>query len=259
MLHESDGPVSLFRFSQWADHPALTHAFATYPLNYAPHRGRARERAEYARRDLCRRLKLSFDRITAPAQVMGVEVLRVLPQDIGRGRDGRSSAVPFVDGLVCDIPGVPLMLLSADCPLIAVFDPDRPAIGAVHAGWQGTVAGAARNLVAQMQRRFASQPDRLSASLAPSAGPCCYQVGPEVRRIAETRCPDPDTSVPARGDGYVFDLWAANRMQLLGMGLKPDQIEVARLCTLCDERFWSHRRQKDHAGRSALIVALRES
>jgi len=257
MVYESDGPLTLLRFERWADAEGLVHAVASRPFNYAPHRGTDRERARDARRGLCEKLGLSFERITAPAQVMGAEVLPVLPDDVGRGRDGRASAIPFVDGLVCEIPGVPLLLLSADCPLIAVHDPDRPAVGAVHASWQGTLAGGAGNLVARMVRAFGSDPARLLAGIAPSAGPCCYEVGPEVRRIAETRWAEADRFVPERGDRYVFDLWSANRAQLIDAGLQSDNIECASQCTICDEHFWSHRRQGADAGRTALIIALR--
>ena len=256
-MHESDGSLTLLRFERLAASDGLVHAVASRPHNYAPHRGTERDRARDARRALCEKLGLSFERLTAPAQVMGAEVLPILPDDVGRGRDGRDAAIPFVDGLVCDIPGVPLMLLSADCPLIAVYDPDRPAVGAVHASWQGTLAGGAGNLIRQMQRVFGSDPAQLSAAIAPSAGPCCYEVGPEVRRLAETRWAEPDRFVFERGSRHVLDLWAANRAQLIEAGLQADSIECAGPCTICDDRFWSHRRQGADAGRTALILALR--
>ena len=85
-------------------------------------------------------------------------MLPVEPCDVGRGRDGRHTAVQFVDGLITDMPNVPLIILSADCPLVLVYDPDRPAVGAVHASWRGTVALAAENLVRQMVRSYGSDP-----------------------------------------------------------------------------------------------------
>ena len=97
--------------------------------NYAPHRGHNREGAIDARRRVCEILGAEYDRLTSPEQVHGGEVVAVEEGDIGRGRDGRGTAVRYVDGLLCDKPGVPLILLSADCPLVCVYDPKRRAVG----------------------------------------------------------------------------------------------------------------------------------
>jgi YfiH family protein len=200
---------------------------------------------------------MPFDALTAPQQVHGGEVLQVEADDVGRGRDGRASAMPFVDGLITDRRAVPLILLSADCPLVCAFDPERPAVGAVHASWQGTMARASENLIRQMHRCFRSDPDRLLTAIAPSAGPGAYEVGPEVCRIAQSRFEDADAwFTPGRGDRFLFDLWSANRQQLIAAGVSPDRVEVAGLCTISDGRFWSHRREGADAGRFALFIGL---
>ncbi|HSW45062.1 MAG TPA: polyphenol oxidase family protein [Phycisphaerae bacterium] len=257
MIEEKHNDITLSMFERLSREGGFVHALAGKPRNYAPHRGVGREWAMKARGRVCEILGLPLECLTAPAQVMAGEVIRVEPQDVGRGRDGRGSAIPFVDGLICDTPGVPLVLLSADCPLICVYDPDRPAIGAVHAGWQGTVAGAVENLIVQMRRCFSSRPERVLAGISPAAGPCCYEIGDEVRRIAAGRLPNADDVVAVRNGRLTFDMWAANRNQLLRSGLDPENIELAGICSICDERFWSHRRDGADAGRTALFVALR--
>ncbi len=133
MIEEHHGELSLLRFERLSAASGLAHAITTRPQNLAPHRGPDRERAIHWRRRVCDILGVPFQNLTSPAQVHSADVLPIEPQDIGRGRDGRDSAVPFVDGLLTDRRGVPLILLSADCPLICAYDPDRPAIGAVHA------------------------------------------------------------------------------------------------------------------------------
>ncbi len=259
MIESRRDDLLLLHFDRLQREPGLVHAVTTRPQNMAPHRGTDREHAVSWRQRVCEALGLSFDELTSPAQVHGAEVLCVEHDDIGRGRDGRHSAVPYVDGLITDRPGVPLILLSADCPLVCVYDPKRPAVGAVHASWQGTVARAAENLVRQMVSAFGSDPAELLAAIAPSAGPCCYEVGDDVRRLARTRLRDADALLHPRGDRYLFDLWTANAHQLIESGVAPASIETARLCTLCDPRFWSHRRDGQNAGRFALFLALKRS
>ncbi len=256
MIEETHGELELLRFASWSREPGLVHAVTTKPQNYAPHRGSEREDAVRWRQQVCRILGVPFENLTAPEQVMGAEVLPIEGSDIGCGRAGRNSAVRYVDGLVTRQRQVPIVLLSADCPLICAFDPALPAIGAVHAGWQGTLAGAAANLIRQMVRQFGSEPARLLTAITPSAGPCCYEVGSDVRRLTRTRLTDADACVRERKGRLTFDLWAANRSQLIEAGVADEHIEVAGLCTICDERFWSHRRDGPEAGRFALFVAL---
>ncbi len=259
MIEVTYDDLTLLRFENLDREAGLVHAFTTCPQNYAPHRGPHKEKAVDARQRVCKILGTSFDRLTSPAQVHNFLILRIEDEDIGRGRDGRDSALPYVDGLMTDRPGVSMILMSADCPLICVYDPDRPAVGAVHASWLGTVGGITAHLVRRMIAEFGSRPERLRAAIAPSAGPCCYEVGHEVRRIARTTLNQADAFFMERNGKLLFDLWTANQRQLIDTGLKADNIETAGLCSICDRRFWSHRRDGTDAGRSALFVALRES
>ncbi|MEP0844563.1 MAG: laccase domain-containing protein [Phycisphaerae bacterium] len=257
MISQSFGDLTLLRFERLSRLPGVVHAVTTRPHNYAPHRGEGREAAVANRRRVCEILGLPFERLTSPAQVHGGEVLPVEDADVGRGRDGRESAVRFVDGLVCDRPGVPLILMSADCPLVCAVDPNRGVIGAVHSSWQGTVAGATAQMIRLMVERFGCDPAGLQTAIAPSAGPCCYEVGEEVRRIARTRLPDADDFFRPHRDRFIFDLWEANRRQLLAGGVGADHIELPGTCSICDRRFWSHRRDGPAAGRTALLISIR--
>jgi len=239
MIGERRGDFLLFYFERLAQEPQFVHALAAGKANFAPHRGLGREQAVHWRGEVCSHLGMLFERLTSPAQIHGNLILKVEKQDEGRGRFGRDTAVPYVDGLISDEPGLALILLSADCPLIVVYDPDRPAVGAVHAGWLGTVSRISAGLVEQMQSTFGSDPQRMLAGIAPSAGPCCYEVGKEVYRIGKDRLKNPEECF-RRGDGRFFlDLWTANRQQLAAAGIQEENIEVAGLCSICDHRFWT--------------------
>jgi len=256
MIEQTHGELTLLHFNNLSRQAGLVHAMTTRPQNYAPHRGVDREQAVRRRQEVCRILDVSYERLTSPSQVHGADVLAVDDLDIGCGRDGRGSAVPNVDGLLTDRPDVPLILMSADCPLVCVYDPDRRAVGAVHASWKGTVGRAAEHLVHRMQAEFGCDPARLVAGICPSAGPCCYEVGRDVLRIARTRLDDADACFVHRDGRMFLDLWQANRRQLIAAGVPAESIETAGLCSICDPRFWSHRRDGEHAGRSALFVAI---
>jgi len=206
------------------------------------------------------------------ARLLGLENVAFLDQVHGGAvlectRDGLAGSA---DGLVTAAPGLALLGKSGDCPLILIADRRRRAVGFAHASWRATVAG----VTAAVVRRFVDlgcDPGDLVACICPSAGPCCYEVGDEVRRAALEgmgphaaaffRSPGrPDSShesgdAPARGGRLHFDLWRANACVLARAGLACGSIHVAGLCTICrNDLFPSHRREGDAAGRFAAVI-----
>ena len=141
---------------------------------------------------------------------------------------------------------------SADCPLILVAGPG--CWGFAHASWRSTVAGITGSLLQEM-KQAGLQADLAVAVICPSAGPCCYEVGPEVQAEAEAQLgPGVAEFFPSLGTRPAFDLWRANRAVLETCGVPARQIFVAGVCTICGgEDYPSHRRQQGQAGRFAAI------
>jgi YfiH family protein len=173
------------------------------------------------------------------------------------GPDG-VRAVPQCDGLVTDRRGLALVITAADCVPICLFDPVKQVVGAVHAGWRGTVAGIGAQAVRLMQRRFGSNPASIHAAIGPSIGPCCYEVDEQVavpvRRYygsASDRMMHPSRE-PSR---HMLDLWAANREDLARTGVR--NVAITGECTSCSvDRLFSHRAESGKAGRGAAVIAL---
>mgnify|MGYP001823289760 CR=1 FL=1 len=176
-------------------------------------------------------------------QVHGGTVLKATKP----GMDGQA------DALWTDTPGLLLAGRSADCPIILIsgLRPDgSPVTGFAHASWRSTVQGVTRNLL----RELKATPDSLHAAIAPSAGPCCYEVGPEVEEAALASLGPAAAAFFRNGN---FDLWAANEAQLQEGGVAPERIHNMRVCTLCQgDDFWSWRRQKEAAGRFAGLIGV---
>ena len=168
------------------------------------------------------------------------------------------------DALWTDRPGLAVIGRSADCPLVLVAgfrDDGRPVAGFAHASWRSTVRGITAKLVDAMSD-LGNGTNRLQAVICPSAGPCCYEVGPEVRvQAIDLLGPEATRFFLARGDRFHLDLWAANVAQLEASGLPPASIQVARTCTICTlppspDTYPSYRRQGDQAGRFAGLAMI---
>ena len=94
----------------------------------------------------------------------------------------RESRIPATDALVTNQPGICLMVLSADCVPVLLFEPEKRVVAAVHAGWRGTAANIVVETVRVMQENFGCDPQRVVAAIGPSIGKCCCEVGEEVAR-----------------------------------------------------------------------------
>ena len=171
---------------------------------------------------------------------------------------GGPGLVGECDGLAASTPGLGLMAVSADCPLLLVADRLGGAVGIAHASWRSTVKRIAANLVDLLAERFGVPRSNLVACIAPSAGPCCYEVGPDVLDKASVGLGPAARQHFISRDGRLYmDLRSANREQLIAEGLNPADIHVAQVCTICHhDRYPSFRVEGDRAGRFAAVIAL---
>jgi YfiH family protein len=129
------------------------------------------------------------------------------------------------DGLITDMPGLPIAIATADCvPVVLVSDTARAV---VHAGWRGVAAGVVTVAVEAMER--AGNPIT-AAVIGPHIGPCCYEVGEDVvSAIGGFR------STTTAG-GVSVDLGHAIRAQL-----NTAEIIDMGVCTFDDESMASYR------------------
>ncbi len=200
------------------------------------------EERDHARRRVAQALAL-WGRLLLLKQVHGDRVVQA-------PWEGR----PHADAAVADEPGLLLGIETADCLPVLLVDPVRRAVGAAHAGWRGTAAGVAARAVEALVAG-GSRPEDLLAALGPGIGPCCYEVGPELREAfgpggqAFFR-PGP------RGRPHL-DVRAANADQLEKAGLAPDRIHSVDECTYCQaDQYHSYRREGKAGGRMINVVGF---
>jgi purine-nucleoside/S-methyl-5'-thioadenosine phosphorylase / adenosine deaminase len=189
-----------------------------------------------------RNRELLASRLGAPLamirQVHGTEVRRVT------GPTDRGEVLEEVDGQATAVAGVAPIVLVADCLPIAIAGLGAAAI--LHAGWRGLAGGIIHTGISTVRELGARGP--LEAVIGPGAGPCCYEVGDEVHeRFAGYG--------QIASSGRNLDMKAIARAQLERAGV--DAVTDLKLCTICDEDFFSHRRDRGVTGRQAGAVWLR--
>jgi YfiH family protein len=161
---------------------------------------------------------------------------------------------PEADAAVAEARGNLLGIETADCLPVLIVDPVRRAVAAAHAGWRGTAAGVAREAVAALVAG-GSRTEDLIAATGPGIGPCCYEVGEELRsafgeRGADFFCPGP------RGRPHL-DVRAANERQLREAGIPESRIHRVSDCTRCRaDLYHSYRRDGKQSGRMINYVGF---
>jgi hypothetical protein len=189
------------------------------------------ERVAENRRRLAAEVDADPELLSMNRQVHGAVVNRAAAGS--RGEPG--------DGLWTDERGVPMLKLTADCLPVALARTDgTPGLALLHVGRLGLLEG----VVAAGVAALAGGP--LAAAIGPGIGPCCYEVGPDIRDDYRARF---GGSVV---EGRNLDLWGAAELALREAGI--DTIERTDLCTACHpELFFSHRRDAGVTGRQGVI------
>lgn len=159
---------------------------------------------------------------------------------------------PEADASATSAPGLLLGIKTADCLPLLFVDRDRRLAAAAHAGWRGTAAG----IVGRVLDWFAAQGGRLDdvqVALGPCIGPCCYEVGEELRsQFADAEQRFFTGAAPGKPH---LDLRGLNEQQLLTRGVAPHQIAHVAECTRCQPSlYYSYRREGAGTGRLVSYV-----
>ncbi len=163
------------------------------------------------------------------------------------------------DGLITATPGVTLMIFSADCIPVLLYDPVRRVIAAAHAGWRGTAAGIVTTAVERMKTVYDCRPEDILAAIGPGIGPDCFETHEDVPNAMMAAVSSPALPfIRIKENGkYAVDLKGINARRLELAGVKPEHIAVSGECTGCmPEKYWSHRRMGTNRGSMAAAIQL---
>lgn len=184
--------------------------------------------------------------LVCPKQVHGTTLVSVSDADRGKGATGHGSAIAEADGLFTTLRGIPLGVTVADCVPVFLVANGGAAGALVHAGREGTLHGISAAAVKELCCTCQIRPEEMHALIGPSAGPCCYEVSPEMARAFV------QAGLPVRG--RCLDLWEANSRQLNNAGIPASNIIITGRCTICDGAFHSYRASGTGHRNMALLV-----
>jgi YfiH family protein len=270
----------------------LTTAYGRHSLNLGFTKDDQRERVERNRAAILRavgaatRSKAFIDKASLSKASINkpwpLVTLRQIHSDLIHVVRSREPQKFVGDGLVTDLSGVALGILTADCFPVLLVDAKNKAVGAFHAGWRGTVKRIVEKGAGIMRLEFGTRAEDLYAVIGPGIQSCSFEVGEEVEEAFHTQFDyagelfhsvqesDPvrekypmlfmNQRAPGHGDQCIklhLDLREANRRQLLAVGVPAANITALKDCTVCSpRRFFSHRKEQGKTGRQMAVVGI---
>ncbi len=153
------------------------------------------------------------------------------------------------DGFLTRQTCLGLMIQVADCQALIFFDPEKQALGLLHAGWRGLKQNIIAKMVNMMIEHYDSDPANILVGCAPSLGPLSAEFS------------DPLAELGADFEPFIsgrhVNLWDYSYWQLLKLGIPEDNIEIARVDTVESDEFFSYRGDGKVTGRFAVCAFLK--
>lgn len=191
-----------------------------------------------------------------PHQTHGTETLVVDEEFLRLNSVERTGRLIGVDALCTNLPNVIVTVKTADCIPVFIYDDKKHVVSAVHAGWRGTQQRIVEANIRALIGHYGCSPSDIRAIIGPGISLDSFEVGDEVyNAFCEAQFPMNQIarrypSFKGAGEKWHIDLWEANRLQLLHMGVPEERIHISNICTVkSSDRFYSARAHGSRTGR----------
>lgn len=212
-------------------------------------------KSEEDRKIICEAEKFNFEKLTFSNQIHS-DVVRVI-DDTNYGK------VEDSDAMITNIRNIPMLIFTADCVPIVLYDIKNKAISVIHAGWKGTIKNIVNNSINEMNKRYGTEAKDIFAIIGPSISMKNYQVNEELvqKFVEELKLIDSSYSdykiYEKVNDDYYLDLWEINKFMLITSGVDVNNIHNFEICTVEENRnYYSYRLEKQTECRIGTFVEL---
>jgi len=147
------------------------------------------------------------------------------------------------DALISSCPEICLVIRTADCLPVFIYDFEKKILGAIHSGWRGICKQVVPKTINKMKNHFNSKIKDLKIFILPFIGPKAYEIKKEVAQYFSSQF------IKKESNSLFLDLGASLKEDLKKEGVSPSNIFQTKKCTFHDNNeFFSHR--KADAGRN---------
>ena len=158
------------------------------------------------------------------------------------------------DGLISTSGNV-LVIKSADCLPVIVYDKVHKRIAAVHSGWKGTANSIVKEAISKMIK-LGSNAKEMHIYVGPHIQKTSFEVKSDVKDIFEKNFSYDGIIEKKDQEHYLIDLGQVVKRDAMSLGVKEENIYVSKIDTVTDERFHSYRRDKKDYGLMYTLVCI---
>ncbi|AEI51537.1 peptidoglycan editing factor PgeF [Runella slithyformis] len=213
-------------------------------LNLGINTADAPENVQENRRRFFEKLGVPEHSLASSLQVHG-EAIRIVTQP---------ERTEGFDAFITEVPGVVLGVTVADCTPVLLYDARRRVVGAVHAGWRGTVLQLVYKTLDAMHWEYGTEPGDCYAYVGTCIDECAFEVGEEVADRFSEKYKRYDAVVGK----FMVDLKRANEDQLKAFGIPSAHIEISPFSTVTHNAdYFSYRLEKGQTGRMLAVIGLK--
>ncbi|MDF2945903.1 MAG: laccase [Bacillales bacterium] len=219
------------------------------------------EKVIHNRNEFAKNINFPLSKWVCVDQVHGNNIVKINKSHKGMGSTHYSENVGKYDAMYTCESDILLVTFYADCVPIYFYVPNRNCIALAHAGWKGTALGVGLNLLTKLMKDENISPEDIHVVIGPSIGSCCYEVNKEVIDSINELIVRPTDNFYMTIDKnkYKLDLKLANKLLLMQLGVKEENIYVTNYCTSCSsDLFFSYRRDKNKTGRMMSFIGFKE-
>ena len=208
------------------------------------------------RNDIANTLNVDINKIYQCNQTHSDNVVIVNEND-----DINSDKFSNVDGLITNVKGTTLMIKTADCQGIFLYDPMKQVIGNIHSGWVGTTKKIIIKAIDIMVNNFGCHKENIMCFFNPSINKCHFEIEDDTLDIFKNVFGskiDAFLNISKIKDNkqkYYLDLVGLNKQILLDYGIKENNIYIQNICTYCNHNYHSYRRDKTTL-RNGCVISL---
>ena len=159
------------------------------------------------------------------------------------------------DALITNKINTPLVIKTADCIPILLYDNKHKVIAAIHSGWKGTLNNIVIKTLNLMISKFNSNKEDISAYLYPSIRNCHFEVEYDVYNMFKQKITNIDKYTTKKDIKYYIDL-----QQIIIDNLKENNItniHDSGICTYCHNDIYYSYRYNHTDKRNYLLVMLK--
>lgn len=161
------------------------------------------------------------------------------------------------DGLITDLRGIGIGILTADCFPLLLAGRGGSLIAMLHCGYKGILRGIVEEGISSFKKKGIGS-DELLAGIGPGIRGCCYEVREDVLEAYQAKFPDGNGLIWELRDGKIFlFLDRAIRKILEENKIGPNNIFELRHCTFCNSEFFSYRREKLRTSRQINLAMIK--